>query len=120
MAKTKRKLTEAEFDAKAPELSKKMKAALQRELDDCALPEIGGASASGAWEGMPTVDSKSVIKLSTIVEELIGRPLEPCWVRKGGYETVDEAVVDVIASARKACTADESSTLTAAKALAHA
>jgi len=107
MAKTKRKLSEEEFDALASTLSEKMKDALQRELDDCALPELGGPSTSGVWDGMPTVDSKTVIRLSPIVEELIGRPLEACWVRKGGYESVDEAIDDVIASAKKACTADE-------------
>lgn len=44
----------------------------------------------------PTVDSKSVIKLSPIIEETTGRKIKPEWIRPGGYDSVEEAVADLI------------------------
>lgn len=109
MSKTKRSFSGKEFDALAKKLSKDLTFELERELAAIALPELGGQPASGLWD-LPTVDSKTVCKLSPIVEGILDRRLEPAWVRKGGYDTVEAAVQDVVARARKACVREEATT----------
>lgn len=102
MSKTKTSFTTDQFDALLPQLEHELKFELERELAACALPEIGGQPASGLWD-LPTVDSKTVCKLSPIVKRLLDRRLEPSWVRKGGYDSVEAAVQDIIAHAREVC-----------------
>lgn len=100
MASSKPKLTAEQFAALLPKLIGRLTASLDNELKDCALPEIGG---NPLYEDLPTVDSKTVCKLSPIVQELLGRRLEPSWVRKGGYQSVDAAIKDVVANMKKDC-----------------
>lgn len=104
MATSKPKLTAAEFDALLPTLIGRLTSGLDDELKDCALPDLGG----DLWNNLPTVDSKTVCKLSPIVQDLLGRRLEPAWVRKGGYQSVEGAVKDVVANMRKDCVIDSS------------
>lgn len=104
MATSKSKLTAEQFDALLPKLIGRLTSGLDTELTDCALPELGGKPGSDLWD-LPTVDSKTVCKLSPIVQELLGRRLEPGWVRKGGYESVEVAIKDVVANMRKDCVA---------------
>jgi hypothetical protein len=98
-------LTSKQFDALTPTLVKRLTLELERELRDCALPGLSANPASDLWE-LPTVDSKTVCKLSPVMKEIIGRRLEPSWVRKGGYQSIEAAVEDVIARAKKDCIAD--------------
>jgi hypothetical protein len=105
MSAAKPTLTAKQFDELLPTLTARLKLALERELKDCALAELGGPAASPVWEDLPVVDSKTVCKLSPIVKELLGRRLDPSWVRKGGYESVEDAVQDVIDNAKKECVA---------------
>lgn len=46
--------------------------------------------------GTPSVDSKTMIKLSPVVEEYTGKKINPKWLKPGGYETVEEAVGDLV------------------------
>lgn len=102
MSKSKRMFSEEEFNALLPTLTNELAFELERELAACMLPELGGQPASGLWD-LPTVDSKTVCKLSPITQKLLDRRLEPSWVRKGGYESVEEAVRDVVAHAKHDC-----------------
>lgn len=96
-----RKLTPAEFKAKRVELETALIAGLEKELRDCAWqPEPD----TDLWD-LPTVDSKTVCKLSPIVQEITGQKLEAKWVRKGGYESVNEAVTDLVARIAEHCVA---------------
>jgi hypothetical protein len=65
---------------------------LQREQEDCALPDL---KKDPLWD-TPEVDSKTVAKLSPAVQELTGGSLDPRWIRRGGYHTIDEAVAHII------------------------
>lgn len=47
------------------------------------------------WD-TPTVDSKAVMKLSPIVEGMTGRKIKPEWIKAGGYDSVEDAINDVI------------------------
>jgi hypothetical protein len=95
-------LSEAEFEALKPKLIKRLTEALEKELADCALPELGADPNSDLWD-LPTVDSKTVAKLSPVVKDLIGRRLHPNWIRKGGYDSVGQAIEDLIAQIRTNC-----------------
>jgi len=101
MSSAKPKVTAKRFELLAPTLVERFTKGIHDELADCALPNL----PSGLWD-LPIVDSKTVCKLSPIVKELLGRRLEPSWVRKGGYESVKAAVEDLIARLRKECVLD--------------
>jgi len=94
------KLTETDFSTKAAELAKALAEGLDKELKDCAWQPD---PTTDLWDSLPTVDSKTVCKLSPIIEMITGHKLKPSWVRKGGYENVAEAVADVMAKVAEHC-----------------
>ena len=98
------KLTPAEFASKKDALEAALTEGLQKELKDCAWEAPAGTDL---WE-LPTVDSKTVCKLSPIVESITGHKLKAPWVRKGGYDSVPEAVADVMAKIAEHCVAPAS------------
>lgn len=93
------KLTAADYGAKAAGLAKALADGLDKELKDCAWQPD---PTTDLWD-LPTVDSKTVCKLSPIVEKITGHKLKPSWVRKGGYPSIEEAVADVIAKVAEHC-----------------
>jgi len=101
-------LTPAEFQSRRAELRKRLSEALEKERTDGALPDSGDVSDTDLWE-LPPIDSKSVVKLSPIVKELIGHRLDPQWIRKGGYSTVAEAVEDMLLHLETHCVAPATS-----------
>ena len=64
---------------------------LEIEMGDFELDD----QESDIWE-TPMVDSKTLVKLSPIVEELTGKKIKPEWIKCGGYESVQEAVSDLV------------------------
>lgn len=104
MTTAKPKVTTKQFELLASTLIERFTTGLEHELADCALPNL----PSGLWD-LPIVDSKTVCKLSPIVKELLGRRLEPSWIRKGGYESVKAAVEDLMARLKKECVLDAAS-----------
>jgi hypothetical protein len=94
--------TPGEFETLRPLLTKRLREALEQELADCALPELGGDPTTDLWD-LPPVDSKTVAKLSPVVKELLGRRMHPTWIRKGGYASVEEAITDLLAQIREHC-----------------
>jgi hypothetical protein len=105
-------LSAAQFGALAPKITAVLTHELEKERTDTALPKFGGPSGSDLWE-LPPVDSKSVAKLSPFVKELVGRRLDPRWIRKGGYSTVSEAVDHMLVQLHKHCVVEGSSTASA-------
>src|ERR1700722_11187391 len=97
MAKSKL-LTLNEFTALLPTLRQRLIDGLTKELKDCALPDPD----TDLWD-LPPVDSKTVVKLAPIIKDLIGHRLDPRWIRKGGYESIEEAAQDLIAQIRAHC-----------------
>jgi len=95
------KMTLAEFQAKQAELQVALTAGLEKELKDCAWQS---QPDTDLWD-FPTVDSKTVCKLSPIVEKMTGHKLLPKWVRKGGYPSVGEAVTDILMHVAQECVA---------------
>lgn len=85
-------LSPTEFSDLLPELMSRLTKDLEREQEDCALPDLKN---DPLWD-TPEVDSKTVAKLSPAVKELTGESLDPRWIRRGGYQTVEEAVAHII------------------------
>lgn len=95
------KMTPVEFDTKRAEIHSALTAGLQQELEDCAWDPD---PATDLWD-LPTVDSKTVCKLSPIVLEQTGQKLDTKWIRKGGYQSVEEAIEDLMAHIAEHCVA---------------
>jgi hypothetical protein len=95
------KMTPEEYQAKQADIQVALTAGLEKELKDCAWqPEPD----TDLWD-LPTVDSKTVCKLSPIVEAMTGHKLQVKWVCKGGYPGVAEAVADLMAHIAQDCVA---------------
>lgn len=95
MAKAKAKvkmMTPAEFTDRLPQLIERLTNDLEREQEDCALPELG---SDPLWD-TPAVDSKTVAKLSPAVKEITGESLDPKWIQRGGYQSVEAAVTHIV------------------------
>ena len=56
--------------------------------------QVAGDDAAGTdlWGAMPTVDSKTVARMSPIFEKHLGRPLDVGLIRRGGYDSIDEVI----------------------------
>lgn len=100
MAKNK-KISNADYLALLPALEKALSDALASEISDTT---IKADPASDLWD-LPPVDSKTVCKLSPVLEKLTGHKLKVKWVKKGGYETIADAVADVLKNFVKDCVA---------------
>ena len=80
------------FSGIRPVLAERLRRGIEREQQDCALPD----NSNGPLWDTPAVDSKTVAKLSPVVKELTGQTLDPKWIQKGGYSTIEEAVSHII------------------------
>jgi hypothetical protein len=94
-----RKLTATEFADKEAELIAALSEGLKKELAGCTLPSD---PATDLWD-LPTVDSKTVCKMSPVVEGIVGHKLHPSLIQRGGYKSVEEAVAHVVAQLRARC-----------------
>ncbi len=88
------KLSYADFLKIKDDLSKKIKAELEIEIDMSDF-ETEDENDEDLWD-TPLVDSKSVIKLSPIVEEITGHKIKPEWIKPGGYDSLEAAVSHLI------------------------
>src|SRR5271156_810932 len=95
------KMLAEDFHALKGDIQAALTAGLQKELKDCAWQPDPDTDI---WN-LPTVDSKTVCKLSPIVEKMTGHKLQAKWVRKGGYESVENAVTDLMAHIAENCVA---------------
>ena len=99
--------------AKPKLLSPKEFSPIQGDLEKALTEGLNAELKDGAWQAdpdsdrwdLPTVDSKTVCKLSPIVEKITGHKLKPKWVRKGGYPSIDEAVSDLVSHIAQDCVA---------------
>jgi hypothetical protein len=104
------KMSVTEYQAKQAEILSALTVGLEKEIKDCAWqPEPD----TDLWD-LPTVDSKTVCKLSPIVEAITGHKLQAKWVRKGGYPSVAEAVADLMSHIAEECVAPAAVTIAAA------
>lgn len=86
------KLSPSRFAELLPTLVERLTKDLLREQEDCALPDL---RKDPLWD-TPEVDSKTVAKLSPAVKELTGKSLDPSWIKRGGYHSIEEAVSHIV------------------------
>ena len=86
-------------------LEQRVREAAAEKLRDWDELVQGGTAAEApwtdadAWGAMPAVDSKFVVELSPIFEEVLGCELNVKLIRPGGYASVDDMVADLIPKA---------------------
>ena len=75
------------------QLREKLLERLQEEID---LKEFDNPPEGDLWEDLPVVDSKTVVKLSPLVQEDTGMKIKNNWIKRGGYDSSEEAINDLI------------------------
>jgi len=88
------KISYVEFLKIKGDLSRKITDELEIEIEMTDF-ETADENEEDLWE-TPVVDSKSVIKLSPIVEQMTGRKIKPEWIKPGGYDSLEDAVIDLV------------------------
>ena len=104
-------LSPSKFAELLPSLVGRLTSDLQREQEDCALPGL----ANDPFWATPEVDSKTVAKLSPAVKELTGKSLDPRWIQRGGYKTVEDAVAHIVSQIKEHLVAESVAPLAAAE-----
>ncbi len=90
-----------QFEAIEADLSAQLSVRLQEEIDMLEF-EIKD-EANDLYEDLPVVDSKAVVKLSPLVEKMTGRKIDVKWIKKGGYDSKEEALDDLLAKIKESC-----------------
>ena len=67
---------------------------------------IRDAHRSDLWDCLPTVDSKTVARMSPIFQRHLGRPLDVKLIRPGGYESLDDMISHLVPAMMKDSEAD--------------
>lgn len=75
-------------------LIKKISDQLEVEIEMAEFEAVD-ENESDLWS-TPLVDSKSVIKLSPVVEQMTGHKIKPEWIKPGGYDSLEEAVSHLV------------------------
>jgi hypothetical protein len=97
-------ITKAEFDEIEQALREDLKRWWEDEKADLeADPMPADPEMDPLWEGMPEIDSKSVVKASPIIRQHVGADLDPKLIRKGGYDSFDDLANDLLPRVRATC-----------------
>ena len=51
---------------------------------------------SDLWDDMPVVESKQIARTSKLFEEHLGLKLDVKLIRAGGYESIEDAIADLV------------------------
>lgn len=94
----KKALTKAEFEALAPTLQAEIVKAIEAQAAESYIP---AAPENTDVFDVPAVDSKTVAKLSPMIEDKVGHKLKPIWIKKGGYGSAEEAAQHVVEMIRE-------------------
>ena len=86
------KISSSDFKGVKGELAAKLSEHLEMEIAMSELEVTTELEPGSDLFDAPLVDSKTVVKLSPIVEEITGRQIKSEWIKSGGYDSVEEAV----------------------------
>jgi hypothetical protein len=53
-------------------------------------------SETDLWDDLPQVDSKAIARTSPIFERHLGVPLDVKLIRRGGYGSIEEVILDLV------------------------
>jgi hypothetical protein len=110
MTKLAKSIDPKKFASVAKQLAHDIRAAIDKEIEDCQFPELKSDPMSGAlWSSLPLVDSKTAHKISaSLIEQQLGVKFHPTWIRRGGYNSSTEAAAHVIEELKKHYVVDSS------------
>lgn len=86
----------------APSLSSKISSAIKHWWEsesndwDDAINDKNLPGGQDLWDSMPTVDSKAIARSSPIFKRHLGIPLDPKLIRHGGYNSIQDAIDDLV------------------------
>jgi hypothetical protein len=100
------KASVAEFDAVSADLRAQLKAFWDDETNPATFTTLNVEALGDLWRDGPELDSKAVQNASPIVEELLGFKLTGKFLKRGGYESFDDLVTDLMPKLREECTAE--------------
>ena len=80
-----------EYEGIKEELKTELIAELETEVEFAEFE----TDNDGLWD-TPAVDSKAVVKLSPTIEKYTGAPIDLTWIKRGGYDSVPEAVEHIM------------------------
>ena len=97
-------ITKTEFDALEAQLREDLRKWWEDEQAEFeADPPIADPTTDPLWDGLPEIDSKAVVKASTVVRAHTGADLDPRLIRKGGYSSFDDLANDLLPKLRASC-----------------
>jgi acyl carrier protein len=70
---------------------------LQRQADSQMLLRLPKPSDGPKWE--PEIDSLVVVEIICAIEDLLGVPMPDTFTPRGGYDSVEDCVADVMTAA---------------------
>ena len=93
-ANTVEQMSHEEFVHQKDEIQASLSEALESIIEDDSFGDDDPPESIRF--GMPVVDSKTVMKLSPYVEEIVGIEVNSKWLKKGGYNSSREAIDSVL------------------------
>jgi acyl carrier protein len=93
-------ISQKEFNSVKADLYQVLVKQLQQQKAECFIPDT--PDDTDVFD-TPEVDSKTVIKLTSVIEKRTGHKLKLQWVRKGGYASIEAAATHVIDQIQANC-----------------
>ncbi len=106
MAMAKPRQTKAsvgEFDQTKAKLEKRLREFWADETNPVTFTKPNVPALNDLWDDGPELDSKAVQNASPIVEELLGFKLTEKFLKRGGYDSVDDFLADIVPKLRAEC-----------------
>ena len=82
--------------SKASALGKALNDWWASECFDWDSAVLGAQEDSDLWDNMPTVDSKAIARSSPVFEKSLGAKLDVKLIRKGGYQSIEDAIAHLV------------------------
>ena len=94
-----------DFDARLSQLKKDLIEFWDDETSPVTAPALD--ALADLWADVPELDSKAVQRASRIIERHLGFKLTAKFLKRGGFDTCDEFLDDLLPKLRDACAGKE-------------
>ncbi len=58
--------------------------------------DVGDVLDTDLWDDLPEVDSKAIARTSPVFERHLGVALDVKLIRRGGYGSIEEVIIDLV------------------------
>lgn len=97
-------ITQSDFDAIVSQLTEALRHWYEERKSNPDAPPLNPVTA-GAFDYIPDIDSKAVVTASEVIKRFLGVKLDPRLIRKGGYTSFDDLLLDLLPKLRELCPA---------------